>query len=47
MRLRNALLAATLLTAVSGAALAQGNQHPKGFYVGGALGANITGDLDA
>jgi outer membrane protein OmpA-like peptidoglycan-associated protein len=37
---RNALLAATLLTAVSVPALAQ-NPSPKGFYVGGALGANM------
>ena len=37
---RNALLAATLLTALSVPALAQ-NPSPKGFYVGGALGANM------
>jgi OOP family OmpA-OmpF porin len=39
MRSRHALLAATLLTAVSAPALAQ-NPSPKGFYVGGALGAH-------
>lgn len=43
MRSRNALLAATLLTAVSVPALAQ-NPSPKGFYVGGALGANMQND---
>jgi OmpA-OmpF porin, OOP family len=44
MRLKNALLAATLLTAVSSVALAQGYQHPKGFYVGAALGGNFLTD---
>ncbi|MBL8702561.1 MAG: OmpA family protein [Alphaproteobacteria bacterium] len=46
MRSRSALLAATLLTAVSGPAFAQGYQHPKGFYVGAALGGNFLTDSD-
>ncbi len=47
MRLRTAMLAATVLAALSGTALAQSSPHAKGFYVGGALGASLAGDLDA
>lgn len=46
MHIRTALLTTTLLTAVSSVALAQGYQHPKGFYVGAALGANFLTDSD-
>ena len=46
MRFRTALLTATFLTAMSSVALAQGYQHPKGFYVGAALGANFLTDSD-
>lgn len=47
MRLRLAMLAATVLAAASTTAFAQGAPHAKGFYVGGALGANLAGELDA
>ena len=46
MHIRTTLLTATMLTAVSSVALAQGYQHPKGFYVGAALGANFLTDSD-
>lgn len=46
MRVTTALLAATLLTGVSSVALAQGYQHPKGFYVGAALGGNFLTDSE-